>query len=174
MTLSRFYVNYLNISGPRSAQIWTVAATRRTLDSILPDDLRYAVQEQRCPARIYNEGGWRFSHLTGKIGAGPKIVRSPNLEFDNCEHITKIKPVDRHQSIFDRSVCNCKLLSNVDLSEWLLAHRSSLRHLFCSVSVVDRAREALSSLQELVPRRAHAKLSPLLSARTCMTTRPTK
>jgi hypothetical protein len=162
MALSRFYVNYLNISGPRSAQIWTVAATRRTLDSILPDDLRYAVQEERFPARIYNEGGWHFSHLRGKIGAWPIVVRSSNPEFSNRERQTKIKPAERHQPIFDSPGCNWKVISNVDLSEWLLAHRSSLRHLFYSVSIVDRAREALSSLQELLPRRAHAKLSPIV------------
>ena len=44
MAFSYFYVNYRNVEGPEAALTWTVAATRRRLDEITPDALRYAVR----------------------------------------------------------------------------------------------------------------------------------
>ena len=56
-----FYVNYRNAAGPEAALTWTIAATRRQLDNVTPNALRYAVREGRVPARLFDQGGWHFS-----------------------------------------------------------------------------------------------------------------
>jgi len=60
LAVSYFYVNHRNVCGPEAALTWTVVATRRELNSILPGDLRHAVREGRIPARILIRAGGNF------------------------------------------------------------------------------------------------------------------
>ena len=54
------------------------------------------------------------------------------------------------------------MLPDADLRKWLLAHRSSLRHLFYPANVLDRVKGALHSLAGLQPRRARHKPAPVV------------
>lgn len=165
LAFSCFYVNYRNVSGPESALTWTVAATRRKLDCILPDDLRYAVREGRIPARIFDEGGWHFSCLVNEPGICGKIATFSHQEFNIADFLKKVDVLEivrRRMDLFNRSGFYWDVLPDSDLPEWLLAHRSSLRHLFYPASVLDRVRDALHSFSELLPRRGRAKMTPVV------------
>jgi hypothetical protein len=63
------------------------AATRRKLDSILPDDLRYAVRDGRALARIFDDAGWHFSYLTEKVGIQRKLAAFSNQEYNNASFL---------------------------------------------------------------------------------------
>jgi hypothetical protein len=166
MAFSYFYVNYRNVSGPESALTWTVAATRRNLDCISPDDLRYAVREGRIRARIFDEGGWHFSYLMDEIGIRRKIAAFSHQEFATPEFLNKIdivKTIRGCQDLFNRPGFCWKVLPDCDLPEWLLANRTTLTHLFYPTGVIDRARNALSSLsRRLVRTRVRTRLAPVI------------
>jgi hypothetical protein len=135
MAFSYFYVNYRNVVGPESALIWTVAATRRKLDSILPDDLRYAVRDGRVVARIFDDAGWHFSYLTDKIGIQRKLAAFSHQEYNNASFVDNIdieKTVREGRDLFNRPGFRWELVPNPDLPEWLQQNRWPMRHLFCS------------------------------------------
>jgi len=58
-----FYANYRNVEGPEASSVWTVAATRATLDRLTPDQLRMRVRSGAQPALILADAGWHFSYL---------------------------------------------------------------------------------------------------------------
>jgi hypothetical protein len=166
LALSCFYVNYRNTSGPESALIWTVAATRRELDCVLPDDLRYAVREGRIPSRIFDQAGWYFSYLVNEIGIRQMEVVFSGQEFSTTEFLNKInvsQTIRGRRELLNPIECHWEVLPDCNLPKWLLANRSSLGHLFCPVGLVGRIWDVLSALPELLqPRRKRAKLPPVV------------
>ena len=165
LAASYFYVNYRNISGPESALSWTVAATRRKLDCILPDDLRYTVREGLIPARTFDEGGWQFSYLMDEFAIRRKIAALSHQQFNTDEVLAEVNVLEtirRRKDLFDRPGFYWDVLPDADLPKWLLAHRSSLRHLFYPANVLDRVKGALHSLAGLQPRRARHKPAPVV------------
>ena len=58
-----FYANYRNVEGPEASSVWTVAATRASLDRLTPDQLRMRVRSGAQPALILVDAGWHFSYL---------------------------------------------------------------------------------------------------------------
>ena len=134
MAFSYFYVNYRNVVGPESARIWAVAATRRQLDNILPDDLRHAVRDGRAGARIFDDAGWHFSYLTDKVGIQRKLAAFSHQEYNNATFLDSIdieRTVREGRDLFGRPGYCWELVPNPDLPEWLQQNRWPMRHLFC-------------------------------------------
>jgi hypothetical protein len=165
LAFSYFYVNYRNVEGPQSALTWTVAATRRELDRVSPDELRYFVREGRVHSKIIDEGGWHFSYLMDKEGIRQKIAAFSHQEFNNVEFLDKLdvlSMVRERRDLFNRPGFRWEVVSDPSLPEWLLSNRRRLNHLFYPADAIDRAKDALSSLSGLLPIRTRAKLPPIV------------
>jgi len=150
-----FYVNYRNVAGPESALIWTVAATRQTLDTITPDALRYEVRDGRTPARIFEQGGWHFSYLMDEAGIRRKVAAFSHQEFNNESFLGEINiaaMVREGRDLFNRPGFVWKLIPDHDLPAWLRQNRKHFRHLFQPANFGDKIRgriaQAMSSFAQ--------------------------
>ena len=149
LAFSYFYVNYRNVAGPESALTWTVAAIRRAMDNILPDDLRHFVRDGNMPARIFENGGWHFSYLMDEEGIRRKIADFSHQEFNNAQFLDKIdihRIVREERDFFDRPGYEWRLLPASDLPQWLLQNRRQLRQFFHPTGMVDKRDEQLRSI----------------------------
>lgn len=117
-----FYVNYRNVAGPEAALTWTIAATRRQMDDVTPNALRYAVREGRVPARLFDQGGWHFSYLMDEAGIRRKIAAFSHQEFNTQAFLSQIDIaaiVREGRDFFDRPGFVWKLMPDSDLPLWL-------------------------------------------------------
>lgn len=136
-----FYVNYRNVAGPEAALTWTIAATRRQMDDVTPNALRYAVREGRVPARLFDQGGWHFSYLMDEAGIRRKIAAFSHQEFNTQAFLSQIDIaaiVREGRDFFDRPGFVWKLMPDSDLPLWLRQNRRRLRHLFHPASFAER------------------------------------
>lgn len=137
-----FYVDYRNVEGPEKAITWTVAARRGELDRTSPNDLRYAVRDQKVPARILDDGGWHFSYLMDEAGVRRKIAAFSHQEFNTPEFLGRLDveaTVRRRADLFDRVGFVWDLVDPSELPTWLVENRARLGRLFCPRSRVDSA-----------------------------------
>jgi hypothetical protein len=98
-------------------------------------------------------------------GIRRKIAAFSHQEFNTAEFLNKInvsKTIRRGLDLLNRPGFNWKVVPDCDLPAWLLAHHSSLKHLFCPAGVIDRVRDALSSVPKLLPKRSRPKASPVI------------
>ena len=166
LAFSYFYVNYRNVAGPECALTWTVAAVRRKLDGVLPDELRYSVRDQRIPARIFDNGGWHFSYLMDEAGIRRKVAAFSHQELNNAKFLDDLdirKLVREERDLFDRPGFEWKLLPAADLPHWLLRNRWLLSPLFCPTGVIDRFKSAcFRTLSPQRPKRVQRRRTPVI------------
>ncbi|WP_431285432.1 hypothetical protein ACQW02_11760 [Humitalea sp. 24SJ18S-53] len=144
-----FYVNYCNVGGSQHKQPWSVAATRRRLDGISPDSLRYQVRDGREPARIFDDAGWHFSYLMDEAGIRAKIAAFSHQEFNNDAFKSGIninKTVAEAGDLFGRSEFIWKVLDGTDLPAWLKENRSQFHRMFYPSRLGDRIKDRMRSL----------------------------
>lgn len=142
-----FYVNYQNVAGPEAALTWTIAVTRRHLDNVTPNALRYAVREARVPARLFDQGGWHFSYLMDEAGVRRKIAAFSHQEFNNKVFLSRIDIaalVREGRDFFNRPGFVWKLMSDSDLPLWLRQNRGPLGYLFHPASFAERLQSWLT------------------------------
>ncbi len=141
-----FYVNYRNVAGPEANLVWAVAATRRQLDTVTPDALRYGARNGSIPARLFDQGGWHFSYLMDEAGIRRKIAAFSHQEFNNEAFLNRIDiaaMLREGRDLFERPGFVWKLLPDTDLPVWLRRNRPRLQHLFHPASLADRIRSRL-------------------------------
>jgi hypothetical protein len=147
MAFHYFYVNYRNIIGPEANLTWTVAATRRQLNNVTPDALRYGVRDGKIPARLFDQGGWHFSYLMDEAGIRQKIAAFSHQEFNNEAFLRGIDiaaMLRDGRDLFERPGFVWKLLPDTDLPAWLRQNRSRLQRMFHPASFADRVRSYFS------------------------------
>ena len=147
---------------------WTIAATRRQMDGVTPNALRYAVREGRVPARLFDQGGWHFSYLMDEAGIRRKIAAFSHQEFNTQAFLSQIDIaaiVREGRDFFDRPGFVWKLMPDSDLPLWLCQNRRRLRHLFHPASFAQRVRSRFG--RSTFPAAGRRLPPPWLSVRTC-------
>ena len=137
---SYFFVNYRNVEGPEAAITWAIAATRDELESVAPNDLRYAVRQRNVPARIVDDAGWRFSYLMDEAGVRRKITAFSHKEFNTDSFLSSINETVRsRQDLFGRSGFRWALIDRAELPAWLQANRHALSRLSFPRNTAERS-----------------------------------
>ena len=141
-----FFVDYRNVDGPEAAITWTVAAARKQLEAITPNNLRYGVRSGHVPARIVADAGWHFSYLTDEAGIRRKIAAFSHQEFNNENFLSSIDivgTVRRSEDLFNRAGFRWSLVDSAELPAWLQGHRRSMSRLFFPRTVAERLQRRL-------------------------------
>ncbi|WP_158554650.1 hypothetical protein [Methylovirgula sp. 4M-Z18] len=128
-----FFVDYCNVKGPESAITWAIAATRATLETRLPNDLRYEVRTRKVQAEIIQAAGWHFSYLMDDEAIVRKIKAFSHQELNTPEILNKIDVkaiVKQRRDLFDREGFVWDILPVGDLPQWVQENRGNLSYLF--------------------------------------------
>jgi hypothetical protein len=133
-----FYANYRNVHGPESASVWTVAATRRQLDSLTPDQLRMRVRSGAQPALILADAGWHLSYLAmDEAAVRAKIRGFAHQEYNAAEFLAAIDIpalLASGQDLYGRPGYVWRVVGRDEAPQWL-ASRPELAHLFARPAV---------------------------------------
>lgn len=128
-----FYANYRNVEGPEAASVWTVAATRKQLDSLTPDQLRMRVRSGAQPALILADGGWHLSYLgMDEAAVRAKIQGFAHQEYNVPEFLAAIDipaMLASGKDLYGRPGYAWQVVGRSEAPQWL-SSQAELAHLF--------------------------------------------
>ncbi len=134
MTVSYFFFNYRNVTGPESDAVWTVATTRRHLDRVTATFLRLAVRQGAFPnTKYFSRGGWHFSYLMDESNVRQKIESFAHQEYNTPDFLNALnieKVVETRSDLFGREDYKWDVVDTDDLPQWVLKNRDSMGHFF--------------------------------------------
>jgi beta-1,4-mannosyl-glycoprotein beta-1,4-N-acetylglucosaminyltransferase len=90
LSLSYFKLNYVNVAGPASKVVWTVATRKNKQSGHTFDELRMGIRDGSIPARIFQNSGWHFSYLSDDEGIRNKIRSFSHQELNTPEIMERV------------------------------------------------------------------------------------
>ncbi|WP_418119419.1 DUF5672 family protein [Variovorax sp. 350MFTsu5.1] len=128
-----FYANYRNVEGPEASSVWTVAATRATLDRLTPDQLRMRVRSGAQPALILADAGWHFSYLAmSEDAVRAKIRGFAHQEYNSQAFLDAIDIpalLASGRDLYDRPGYAWRVVDKVQAPRWM-REQADLARLF--------------------------------------------
>ena len=128
-----FYANYCNVEGGESHAIWSVAASRKSLDTLTPDLVRMGVRMGQVPGLILRDAGWHFSYLgMNEDQVRQKIRGFAHQEYNDADFLGAIdlpSVVRSGKDLFGRAGYTWALTDGHDIPAWF-REQASLQHLF--------------------------------------------
>jgi hypothetical protein len=148
LSLFYFFVDYQNVEGPESSITWSVAARRRALRDISPNELRRTVRAKMVKATIIRDAGWQFSYLMDSESIKKKIQSFAHQELNLpgfVDSIDVVNVVKRKGDLYGREGFKWDLTDQSSLPAWISDNKTKLRSLFAPHSKLESMRDRIQT-----------------------------
>ncbi len=130
LSLSYFKLNYVNVEGPSSKVVHTVATRLSSESQWTFDELRQGIRNGSIPARIFEKSGWHFSYLSGDEGIRKKIRSFSHQELNTPEIMERVNVemlLQQREDLFLRPGFKWEILGTEFLPDFVQSNIESFR-----------------------------------------------